>query len=107
VTIRQLERQLKLVNSEIATATAQLAELKKKRRGVTAQLAALKKAVKRGEQPANEPEGITEKLTTILNETVAEPIAEMLGLADEPKTPPGPRPRAARKSKASRRVLKG
>lgn len=87
MTIGQLESKLNTLNDEVKTIQAQLAQLREERQTVKIRLTEARKAAKAGKLPAEKaPEGITDKLKQVLTENVAEPIAEMLGIGDEPTT---------------------
>lgn len=104
MTIGQLESKLNSLNTEVETIQDQLAQLKQERQTVKIRLTEARKAAKAGKLPA-EPavEGITDKLKQVLTETVADPIAEMLGIADEPATVRVARQALPRKTVPTRR----
>ena len=74
--IEKLKRRLERLNAKIESRQSELAELKRKRTNLTADLQIAKKAAKRGEPPpvALKPDSLGELIT----ESVLEPIAGLL-----------------------------
>jgi hypothetical protein len=75
-----MEARIARLNATIKARELELAHLKGHRKALKAWLSAAKKAAKHGRPlpPDPEPEGIAERLGTVLSEKVVEPITELL-----------------------------
>jgi chaperonin cofactor prefoldin len=83
VTMKQLEAQLARLAVKITACQTELAELKARRQEVKTRLEEAKRAIKEGKAPPTEPEGLAERVGSVLTENVIEPIAELLRPATE------------------------
>jgi hypothetical protein len=94
LTIKRMEAQIARLQGKIERREAELSDLKSRRKDLKARLADAKKAAKEGRPlpDAAQPEGLAERIGTVLTEKVIDPLTGLLHPTTEKPKPEAPGP---------------